>query len=267
MHEQITKQLQQEISASNDQVSNLNNGLRFLAKWRCWLIGNTLVKQEGVTVKQGPMEGLDFLEKSQEGCHVPKLIGTYEQPLHPYLSKVIAGSYSVIINIGCAEGYYVAGLARRMPNTSVIAYDIDQKSREACLKLCEKNGVSHQVQVKGIFSTEELKQFVGEKVLILCDIEGAELDILVTDEDSPLNDMDVIVESHECIHAGITNILIERFKMSHEIEIVQDTGLRTIQKPPQWFLNLSHLDQILATWEWRSGPTPWLVMHAKSQIT
>jgi len=26
--------------------------------------------------------------------------------------------------------------------------------------------------------------------------------------------------------------------------------------------NLAHLDQLLAVWEWRSGPTPWLVMKA-----
>lgn len=30
-----------------------------------------------------------------------------------------------------------------------------------------------------------------------------------------------------------------------------------------WFNNLAHLDQLLATWEWRSGPTPWLVMKTK----
>jgi len=35
---------------------------------------------------------------------------------------------------------------------------------------------------------------------------------------------------------------------------------------PQWFNNLTHLDQLLATWEWRSGATPWLVMKAKNWI-
>jgi hypothetical protein len=45
--------------------------------------------------------------------------------------------------------------------------------------------------------------------------------------------------------------------------VVHDDGQRQLQDPPQWFCNLAHLDQVLATWEWRSGPTPWLVMRAR----
>ena len=33
---------------------------------------------------------------------------------------------------------------------------------------------------------------------------------------------------------------------------------------PAWFSNMAHLDQLLAFWEWRSGPTPWLVMKSQS---
>jgi hypothetical protein len=28
-------------------------------------------------------------------------------------------------------------------------------------------------------------------------------------------------------------------------------------------MELSHMDRLLAIWEWRSGPTPWLVMRPK----
>jgi hypothetical protein len=28
--------------------------------------------------------------------------------------------------------------------------------------------------------------------------------------------------------------------------------------------NLAHRGQLLATWEWRSGPTPWLVMRSRA---
>ncbi|NDC04481.1 MAG: hypothetical protein EBZ81_16380 [Betaproteobacteria bacterium] len=50
---------------------------------------------------------------------------------------------------------------------------------------------------------------------------------------------------------------------AHEIAMLQDVAQRRLEKPPHWFVNLAHLDQLLATWEWRSGPTPWLVMRAK----
>jgi hypothetical protein len=75
--------------------------------------------------------------------------------------------------------------------------------------------------------------------------------------------MDLIVESHECLRAGITSALVERSSASHHITVVQDDGQLQLQSPPQWFCNLALLDQLLATWAWRSGPTPWLVMRAK----
>ena len=71
--------------------------------------------------------------------------------------------------------------------------------------------------------------------------------------------MDLIVESHECLLPGITHTLIERFKATHQITLVQDDG--QLINPPQWFHNLAHLDQLLATW--RSGATPWVVMRGR----
>lgn len=75
--------------------------------------------------------------------------------------------------------------------------------------------------------------------------------------------MDLIVENHEGLRPGVTATLVERFKASHEIELIQDSGQRQLDNAPAWFYQLTHLDQLLATWEWRSGPTPWLVMKAR----
>ena len=100
-------------------------------------------------------------------------------------------------------------------------------------------------------------------MLVICDIEGGERDLLNPEISLALKNMDLIVESHECLLPGITQVLIDRFAKSHNITLVQDNGQRYLNDAPQWFNNLAHLDQLLATWEWRSGPTPWLVMYAK----
>jgi hypothetical protein len=97
----------------------------------------------------------------------------------------------------------------------------------------------------------------------MCDIEGAEHDLLNPAAAPALAGMDLIVESHECLMPGITQRLLDRFSTTHHITVVHDDGQRQLSQPPQWFCNLAHLDQLLATWEWRSGPTPWLVMRAK----
>ena len=151
-----------------------------------------------------------------------------------------------------------------MRNTCVLAFDLNPKAQEVCAELAAKNGVSDRVTVSGLFKPEDFANYAGERVLVLCDIEGAERDLLDPAVASALTGMDLIVESHECLIPGITKLLIDRFSATHDITVVEDNGQRQLPQAPAWFNNLAHLDQLLAVWEWRSGPTPWLVMKAKA---
>ncbi len=36
---------------------------------------------------------------------------------------------------------------------------------------------------------------------------------------------------------------------------------RISRASPAWMQGLGHLDQLLAIWEWRMAPTPWLVLE------
>ena len=259
----ITQQLLASLSQeTNDPNATLNNSLRLLSKWRSVLIQNTLLEKEGTKVLQGPLKGLDFIEQSAEGCHIAKLLGCYEQPLQPYITAAIKNDYSTILNIGCAEGYYAVGLARAMPNARSLAFDTDPKAQVACKELAVKNGVSDRVEVGGLFSPANFANYDQASTLVFCDIEGAELELLDPEIAPALKSMDLIVESHECLRPGITDTLITRFSSTHDIQLIPDNGSRQLDNVPAWFKQLSHLDQLLATWEWRSGPTPWLVMRA-----
>lgn len=261
---QIKRQLQANLSqASGDKNETLNNSLRLLAKWRSVLIQNTFLEKEGTKVLQGPLAGLDFIRQSAEGCHVAKLLGCYEQPLHRHIRAALSGRYSRIINIGCAEGYYAVGFAVAVPALVSVAHDIDPKAQSACRELAEKNGVSNRVEIGGEFTPDLFAEYQSEATLVFCDIEGMEDELLNPNVAPALRGLDIIVESHECLSPGITQRLISRFESSHSIEVVQDDGSRHLENLPEWFTRLSHLDQLLATWEWRSGPTPWLIMRAK----
>ena len=268
INSQVQKQLQSILSqATPDNASEqaqLNNALRLLSKWRSVLIQNTLLKSQGTVVMQGPLAGMDFLPQSAEGCHIAKLLGCYEQPLQPFIEEAINLAYPTILNIGCAEGYYAVGMARRMPNTQVLAFDLNPKAQEVCTTLAQKNGVSDRIKVGALFKPEDFESYAKQKVLVLCDIEGAEKELLNPELAPALKGMDLIVESHECLISGMTQTLIDRFKDTHNITLIQDNGQRQLKDSPQWFNNMAHLDQLLATWEWRSGATPWLVMKARS---
>jgi hypothetical protein len=260
----IQGQLLSQLQGADASQAELNRALRLLSKWRSVLIQNTLLQQQGTVVMQGPLAGMDFLAESAEGCHIAKLLGCYEQPLQPFIEQAISNAYPTILNIGCAEGYYAVGMARRMPSTQVLAFDLNPKAQEVCTALAQKNGVSDRIKVGALFRPEDFQNYRNQKVLVLCDIEGAENDLLNPETAPALKSMDLIVESHECLIPGITKKLIDRFKDSHHLTLVQDNGQRQLQDAPQWLNNLAHLDQLLATWEWRSGATPWLVMKASS---
>jgi len=249
--------------SSQQEAIQLNNALRLFSKWRSVLIQNTLLQLHGTKVMHGPLTGMDFLSQSAEGCHVAKIIGTYEQPLQPYISDAIDQKYETILNIGCAEGYYAVGMARAMPETKIWAFDLDANAQKVCTELALKNKVKERIQVGALFKAEDFSAYTNQHTLVLCDIEGAEKELLGAHSYPALCHMDLIVESHECLIPGITQELIERFKISHDITIVNDNGLRSLGAMPEWFNQLAHLDQLLATWEWRSGPTPWLVMRAR----
>ena len=152
-----------------------------------------------------------------------------------------------------------------MPDSQVLAFDLNPKAQTVCAELAAKNNVTDRVSVGALFQPEDFATYAGERVLVVCDIEGAERELLNPASTPALSGMDLIVESHECLIPGITQLLIERFTPTHDITLVEDNGQRQLPDAPAWFNNLAHLDQLLAVWEWRSGPTPWLVMKARGQ--
>jgi hypothetical protein len=267
LHENVLRMLTEGLPVNRAVSANdLNSALRLLAKWRSVLVQNTLLRESGTIVGQGPFQGLDFLEQSSEGCHIPKLLGCYEQPIHEFIRAAVSQDYDAILNIGCAEGYYAVGFARLMPTAHVYAFDTNQAAQKACRLLAEKNAVGGRVQIGGLFDHEDFKKFSTQRTLVFCDIEGAEADLLDPSIAPALTEMDIIVESHEGMRPGLTAALRQRFVASHDITLVEDNGHRALADMPAWFLGLGHLDQLLATWEWRSGPTPWLVMRARGRM-
>ena len=100
IHKVAREQLSAQINQSErDESAQLNNALRFLSKWSSVLIQNTLIKHQGTVVMQGPLAGMDFLTHSAEGCHIAKLLGCYEQPLHAFIEEAIVNAYTMVLTL------------------------------------------------------------------------------------------------------------------------------------------------------------------------
>lgn len=242
-------------------VERLNRALRHLAKWRAHLLENTLVARSGDTVLAGPFQGMAYPVRSSEGGRTPRLIGCYEHSLSPVIDRIIRHPYACVIDIGCAEGYYAVGLARAMPGTVVRAHDTDARAQSACQALAMANGCADRVLVGGAFGHADFALCQQAETLVLCDIEGAEGDLLDPAKAPGLLAADILVEVHEGMRPGLIDQMTRRFADSHDIQRIDrrldDSGL------PDWAETLGDLDRLLLLWEWRASPTPWLWMTRK----
>ena len=261
-HERVLGMLQKTLSDDRQRPeAKLYRALRLLAKYRSELIAGQLVRGGGLAVRSGPFAEMTMVQQRTEGCLVPKLLGCYEQELHEVLRSLPARNYEAVINIGCAEGYYAVGLARLLPAAEIWAYDIAPAARKTCAALAQENGVADRVRIGELFTQDDFQGFAGKRVLVACDIEGAETDLLDPEAAPGLCAMDVLVELHDCFDPTISGRVIERFEASHEIRFIQ-TGARNLGDFPE-LAKLEHLDQLLALWEWRTGPTPWAYMTVR----
>lgn len=260
--QRILDQLLQMGNSANAPRARLEAMLRLLSKWRAQLLQNTVVQNCGLAVQSGPFAGMKFIDRSAEGCHVPKLLGCYEAELHPHVEAAVRRGYDTVINIGAAEGYYAVGLATRMPSTIIYAFDTNADSHSVCRALADANGVGNRVTIGGTFHGDDFAAFADRRTLVICDIEGAEVALLDPAKYPALKGMDIIVELHDLFTATTSTTVIGRFEPTHDITLVRHGG-RDVPLPP-FFDRLGHLDQLLAVWEWRSGPTPWAVMLSQS---
>lgn len=257
LHEQAYSQLTAFLNQNWKLPARLYMALHLLAKYRSTLIGNTMIKQYGALVMAGPFAGMQLLGNNAEGCLVPKLLGCYEAELHPVWKQAQESAYEVILNIGCGDGYYAVGLKRLLPTAGVHAYDIDQNARQMCKSMAEANGVNLNLGEK--FNGEDFEKFRDKKTLVMCDIEGGEVDLLDPARYPALENMDIVVEMHQTSGGHAVDVVPQRFSGTHAVQVLYAQG-RDVALP-EMFRDMGHLDQLLAVWEWRITPTPWAIMR------
>lgn len=240
-------------------AGDLNELLRLLGFWRQQMLANTYLVHHGSRVLAGPFAGMEYVAKATEGALLPRLLGTYEAELHPHLEAFRREGVDCVIDVGCAEGFYAVGLARLLPGAVVYAYDINPTARKTCADLAARNGVGERVVIRELFRPRDFESFANRGALVIMDVEGAETELLRPDLAPALSGMRLIVETHG---AAQLSTVRERFQGTHDIQQV-DIGPKMLDLPP-WLQELGHLDQLLAVWEWRGIPTPWLVMRPRA---
>jgi SAM-dependent methyltransferase len=148
---------------------------------------------------------------------MPKLIGSYEQQIYPWLEN-LHKKYKQIYNIGCAEGYYAVGLAKKYPGIHIHACDISPVALDLCRELANLNSVTNI----SFHSRFVLPRKINSRLLIICDIEGDEYQLLDPYKHPYFKQCDLIVECHDFIKPN-SSVLINRFRKTHQILLATDT--------------------------------------------
>jgi hypothetical protein len=236
--------------------------LRMAALHRSVVIQQHLLQTIPPVVQSGPFAGMTLSRSSKEGCYIPKLLGSYEAALHPEWLRVIQYGYTNIVNIGCADGYYTVGLARHLPHAKFLAYDSSNEARESCLNLARLNNVETRIQIGGEFKGTDFERLPTNRVFLMCDIEGAERELLNPQLFTNLCNMDLLVEMHQIAEHQTDKLIEQRFKETHFYKKIEAT-MPDIPVP-QALSESDELDKLLAIWEWRIQPTPWAILLSKA---
>jgi hypothetical protein len=217
--------------------------------------------RHGPAVLHGPFAGLAYPAWAAGRAHhlVAKLLGAYEEELAAVIGAQVARRPPLFVDLGAADGYYAVGLGLASPGTAVHAYDIDPVARRALRALARANGV--RVEVHGPANARRLAAHELAGAFVLCDLEGAEVDVLDGEALPALAAATVLVELHPLpAGAGDTEgVLRERFAGTHRA--------RTIESRPRDPAAYRELDDAPpelrehAVDEIRGWPTRWLLLE------
>jgi predicted O-methyltransferase YrrM len=218
----------------------------------------------GLTVRRGPFAGMAYPDWAMTTVDLfsAKLLGAFELELHDALEALIATRPPAVVNIGAAEGWYAIGLARRLPESAVHAFDTNVDTHAVLRSLAEHNGVADRITVDGTCEREHLRDTLADGALVLCDCEGGEVELLDPEHVPALRGCSLIVECHDLLVPGASETLAERFAGTHDVDLVP-TRTRYVDEFPELdFLPL--VTRQLAISEFRSAPMQWMVLRPRS---
>ena len=182
----------------------------------------TLINKRNIL--SGKFKSLKFYNNVRGSEFKPKYFGTYENELDPFFVKFKG---SILIDIGCDDGYYSIGLLKFNFVNKVFAFEVNKNSIQYFNKNVKQNLL---VNEDLILTDKMVKSFDSidfcfsdnNNYLIKCDIEGGEYELFTNEMLKSLNKFkcSFIIETH--IDINMESALIERFtEHKYNVQIVE----------------------------------------------
>ena len=212
-----------------------------------------------VVVRSWLFAGMTLYPKSLASHLLPKIQGTYEKEVQDFLYEYCSES-DVFIDIGCAEGFYLSGVAR-WAKIPCMGIDIDPRSEEAVRFAAEVNGVAELVS----FSLEinDIMPFLKGSITCLVDVDGSEIPVLnslmtLMKTSSALSSANLLVETDNQGAAEQNTPELVSLLCEHGFDVQSIIK----QNPANRFVSaqseLSFLEQVVRGVEGRPGRQSWI---------
>jgi hypothetical protein len=210
-----------------------------------------------------------YVRFSEGSAYIPKLLGIYEQELAPYIEQAVERQPRLVVDLGAAEGYYAIGMARRLTDARVLAFETEERGRDALREMARLNAVDSRVTVLGKCEPDDLASVLANEsdALVICDVEGYEQKLLDPAVVPVLRRLPILVELHDFLVPKVTELLSERFSKTHKVtHIWQEDRLRT--DFPWRTLGMLLLPRSYVDWavsEWRPVRMAWFWLEPRGR--
>ncbi len=215
-----------------------------------------------LVVKDGLFKGMKYPSFNAVFSSIlPKLSGTYENELNIVFDKLQANRYELIVDIGCAEGYYAVGMAMLFPDTPIYAFDTDITAQQLCHEMALLNQVQDQVIINGECTIEVLSTLVnGKRCLIISDCEGYEEELFTDERSHVFSKCDLIVELHPFENKNIKKDIYDALSNGHQVQFISslDTNRKAFELSEN-YIHFSNLQKAQIVDEKRPHTMDWLI--------
>lgn len=253
------------VAAKSDRGDLLRKLMEQIARLRVRELTAEVARSTGLTVHSGPFRGMALPARTSwvDGDLTPKILGCYEAELHAAVQRAIDRQPEVVVNVGCAEGFYAVGLARLLPRARIFAFDTHDLARAVCASAAAANGVADRVTIEGACTPDRLAELVAgpKRALAVLDCEGAEADLIAPAVVRRMTACDLLIEAHDFIVPGVTELLAQRLDVTHMVERIIEQARDPNAYPA--LHALSDVDRALAVCEFRPGIMTWLAAWSR----
>jgi len=218
-------------------------------------------------VRNGVFKDMRYPEMKAIGSSLlPKILGSYEREIQPVIERICRKAYVGVIDIGCAEGYYAVGLARRITGAMVYAFDTSSEALRLCREMARVNLVADRVITGLDCDIGVLRSLpLAGRTLIISDCEGYEKYLFTKDSVPFFQHHDLLIEVHDFLDIQISSQIRTLFAATHDLECFE--SIDDIQKalrydyPELKALDLATRKEVLA--ERRPAIIEWFYLQSR----